>query len=85
MPRYDAYLLRIWRGGPGDSHSWASRLEHLPDGQYQRFGSLEELLAHLRSTVGRDQPTLSGLARVDTRSEIDEEGGTRSTTSTFDP
>jgi hypothetical protein len=46
MPRYDAYLLRIWRGGLG-GEQWSGRLEHLPDGSTQRFASLEALLAHL--------------------------------------
>jgi hypothetical protein len=48
VPRYEAYLLRVWRGEMGDSGRWACRLEHLPDGEYQRFGSLEELLIGLR-------------------------------------
>ena len=51
MPRYDAYLVRVWRGEPRDHRRWACRLEHLPDGQGRRFGSLEELLDGLRQLL----------------------------------
>lgn len=54
MPRYDAYLLRVWRGDPAAGARWAIRLEHLPDGQYQRFGSLEGLLVYLRDLLAEE-------------------------------
>jgi hypothetical protein len=54
MTRYDAYFLRIWRGEPGDGNRWSCRLEHLPDGQLQRFGRLEELLACLEEVLNAD-------------------------------
>ncbi len=67
MPRYDAYLVRVWRGEPGDGDRWASRLEHLPDGRYQRFGSLEELLAYLRRLLAVDEaaPEAVDAAAID--------------------
>lgn len=51
MTRYDAYLLRVWRGEPGDGNRWSCRLEHLPDGRHQRFGNLEGLLACLEQVL----------------------------------
>ena len=54
MTRYDAYLLRVWRGEPGDGRRWSCRLEHLPDGRHQRFGTLEELLACLGQVLTMD-------------------------------
>lgn len=55
MPRYDAYLLRVWRGEIRESGRWAGRLEHLPDGEYQRFGSLEELLIGLQHLLADER------------------------------
>ncbi|MGH2389773.1 MAG: hypothetical protein ACRDIE_16350 [Chloroflexota bacterium] len=57
MARYDAYLVRVWRGEQQDGRRWACRLEHRPDGRCRRFGSLEELLdglRHLLATEGAD-------------------------------
>lgn len=54
MPRYDAYLVRVWRGDHHDGTRWACRLEHLPDGRRRHFGSLEELLADLRLLLALD-------------------------------
>jgi hypothetical protein len=51
MTRYDAYLLRVWRGEPGDDGRWSCRLEHLPDGRHRRFATLEELLACLKQVL----------------------------------
>lgn len=64
MPRYDAYLLRVWRAEPGDPARWAGRLEHLPDGHFQRFNSLEALLAHLRQLLAEadNAPTAACVA-----------------------
>jgi len=53
MVRYDAFLLRIWRGDGGDDPRWAGRLEHLPDGRCLRFHDCEDLLAHLSATLQR--------------------------------
>jgi hypothetical protein len=47
MPRYEAFLLRIWRSEGGMGEHWALRLEHLPSGQSLRFHTLESLLAYL--------------------------------------
>jgi hypothetical protein len=62
MAHYDAYLLRIWRGGGGEVGDWAGRLVHLPDGGHQRFGSLEELLDYLRCALTEE----SGVKDADT-------------------
>jgi hypothetical protein len=64
LPRYDAYLLRIWRAEPGDPARWAGRLEHLPDGHFERFSSLEALLAHLQRLLAEEGngPTAAGMA-----------------------
>jgi hypothetical protein len=43
MPKYDAYLLRIWH----DANQWAARLDHLPDGAVLRFTNSTALLAYL--------------------------------------
>jgi hypothetical protein len=64
MPRYDAYFLRVWRSEPGDGERWSCRLEHLPDGRHQRFGSLAELLACLEHVLGRASSTLAGTDPV---------------------
>ena len=69
MPRYDAYLLRVWRGDAGDSARWSGRLEHLPDGQYQRFASLEALLTRLRHLLAEelaDPPAIDVTAERET-------------------
>jgi hypothetical protein len=60
MPRYDAYLLRIWRTDSADRGRWAGRLEHLPDGEYRRFDSLEELLLGLRQLLADESGDLPG-------------------------
>jgi hypothetical protein len=70
MPRYDAYLVRVWRGEHRDRNRWACRLEHLPDGHGRRFGSLEELLDGLRrllATEGTDSMVDDAPAADDTR------------------
>ena len=54
MPRYDAYLVRVWRGDRHDGTRWACRLEHLPDGRHRQFGTLEELLARMRELLAPD-------------------------------
>lgn len=54
MPRYDAYLVRVWRGDLRDGARWACRLEHLPDGGHRRFAHLEDLLVHLRGLLAGD-------------------------------
>jgi hypothetical protein len=48
MPRYEAYLVRIWRGESAADERWAGKIQHLPRGEIHRFGSLEDLLAALR-------------------------------------
>ncbi|MDB5058679.1 MAG: hypothetical protein JWO59_2151 [Chloroflexi bacterium] len=68
MPRYDAYLLRIWRGG-FDEGQWAGRLEHLPDGSMQRFGSLEELLAYLGQVLAAEAEAPRGHDRRQPRGD----------------
>ena len=50
MPRYDAFLLRIWQG----EGRWAARLEQLPDGTVLRFHRRSALLAYLRALAGPD-------------------------------
>ena len=67
MPRYDAYLVRVWRGEPRDGRRWACRLEHLPDGRCRRFGSLEELLDGLRQLLAAEgaDPTVDDAPIAD--------------------
>jgi hypothetical protein len=67
MPRYDAYLVRVWRGEFQDGIRWSCRLEHLPDGRRRHFGSLEELLAGMRELLAVEganpseaNPTVTG-------------------------
>jgi hypothetical protein len=60
MSRYDAYLLRVWRSDHGDEARWAGRLEHLPDGAYQRFVTLEELLIALRQLLAGERAAAAG-------------------------
>jgi hypothetical protein len=43
MPRYHAFLLRIWC----DDAQWTARLEHLPDGTTLRFHNRAALAAYL--------------------------------------
>ena len=51
MPRYDSYLIRVWRGDSKDDGRWAGRLEHLPHGPIHRFSSLEDLLTTLQQLL----------------------------------
>ena len=83
MPRYDAYVLRVWRSRGGDELGWSGRLEHMPDGQGRRFNSIEALLAHLRQVLAGD----AELPRVDGRTEEDRMGDkdTQNTVETHRP
>jgi hypothetical protein len=47
MPQYEAFLLRIWRGGSKQNGRPAIQLQHLPDGEILRFNNFETLLSHL--------------------------------------
>ncbi len=51
MAQYDSFILRVWRSTGDDGSQWAGRLEHLQQGQSWSFGSLEELLEHLRNVA----------------------------------
>jgi len=53
MPQQDAYMLRIWRSRAVSGQQWVARLEYLPEGESQRFGDPEALLAHLRAGHAR--------------------------------
>ena len=58
MPKYDAYLLRIWQG----DGRWTARLEHLPNGTVLRFHRRSAFLDYLRTLAGADMPPESGVA-----------------------
>jgi hypothetical protein len=57
VPRYEAFLLRVWRGTDRSDGQCALRLEHLPDGQSLRFSDPDLLLAHLRAIICSDAPS----------------------------
>jgi hypothetical protein len=54
MARYDAFLLRIWQQGDARHAQVAVQLQHLPDGDTLRFGSLAALTAHLTCELGAE-------------------------------
>lgn len=70
MTRYDAYILRVWRGERGDDARWAGRLEHLPDGWHRRFGSLDELLEQLRYLLDEERGATPGDGPVREREQL---------------
>ena len=54
MPRYNAYLLRVWHAGPPGSSRWAARLEHLPQGNSLLFTERSALLAYIEELADAD-------------------------------
>jgi hypothetical protein len=48
-PRYHAYLIRLWRDGPGGA--WRASLAHVASGETQRFGSPQLLWAYLQAQL----------------------------------
>jgi hypothetical protein len=52
MASYHAFLLRIWHSGEGPDEQWSVRLQHVPDGQSARLGSLDGLVDYLRTALG---------------------------------
>jgi hypothetical protein len=60
MARYDAFLLRIWHSGDGPGEQWSIRLQHVPDGQIARLGSLDGLETYLRAVL-----SVEGAHRVE--------------------
>lgn len=52
MPRYDAYIVRIWRSIGMEGQQWTGRVEHIHDKDYQQFSSIDELFGYLRTRVG---------------------------------
>lgn len=64
--QYKAYLLRLWRGGPGVAETqWRASLENSRTGERLGFGNLEQLFyylqdlteAEIRESENHVQPT----------------------------
>lgn len=63
---YASFLVRLWREGNAEAYEatsgWHGEIEHIQSGQHLIFGTVEELLNHLRQQTndlernGYDQP-----------------------------
>ena len=63
VPRYHAYLLRLWQERPASSERpavWRLSLEDTRTRQRRGFGSLEGLVAFLRAQVGAGETRREG-------------------------
>lgn len=71
LPDYKAYVLRLWRSGPGPAGGVRASLEESRSGERVGFGGLEELYVYLTQQVecetartvqcASDQPTMEEL------------------------
>jgi len=53
---YQAYLLRLWRAGSGESARWHASLQEAHKGQRMEFASLDDLVAFLKQRMGEEKP-----------------------------
>jgi hypothetical protein len=51
MPRYDAYVVRIWRSTTSAGRQWAARVQHLPGGEIWRFSDPGAFLGYMASAA----------------------------------
>jgi hypothetical protein len=67
--QYRAYLIRLWRDGPGGA--WRASLAHVGSGETHRFASLPLLWAYLRAQLdaegGEGGEHTAGSFEEDTR------------------
>jgi hypothetical protein len=49
---YASYLLRLWRVGAAEGHTWRASLKSAHDGEQVGFASLEDLFHFLRTQTG---------------------------------
>jgi hypothetical protein len=48
---YLAYLLRLWRSGPGESSRWCASLQNVQTGQRVGFACLDDAVAYLEQEM----------------------------------
>ena len=53
---YLAYLLRLWRTGPGKSAGWRASLQDPHTSQRIEFANLEDVVAFLKQCMGEGEP-----------------------------
>jgi len=53
---YLAYLLRLWRTGPGKSAEWRASLQDPHTGQRIEFASLDDVVVFLKQWMGEGEP-----------------------------
>lgn len=49
---YLAYLLRLWRAGPGEGGGWRAALQDPHTGQQIGFACLDDVVAYLKQRMG---------------------------------
>ncbi len=53
---YLAYLLRLWRTGPGKSAGWRASLQDPHTNQRIEFASLDDVVMFLKQRMGEGEP-----------------------------
>ena len=49
---YMAYLVRLWRTGPGEGAGWRASLQDAQTGQRMGFACLDDAVAYLKQRMG---------------------------------
>jgi len=60
VPRYRAYLLRLWNASSRGPPVWHASLEDIHTGERWGFAGLAELMAFLEMEVGSGRPNAEG-------------------------
>ena len=60
LPRYRAYLLRLWDANPRGPPAWHASLEDAHTGERRGFADLEQLNTFLLAQIGDRRPAEGG-------------------------
>ena len=52
MPRYAAYVVRIWWSTSSAGSQWVAQVQHLPGGETWRFTTPGAFLDHMQDAAG---------------------------------